>query len=69
MYPVVEMEYQRREEGYAALGGYFDGENDLDALFSYTQPVVMTYYPDVGVAGGAQTDCRHAGRRSHSRRV
>lgn len=46
VYPVVEMEYQRREEGYAALGGYFDGENDLDALFSYTQPVVMTYYPD-----------------------
>ncbi len=53
MYPVVEMEYQRREEGYAALGAYFDGENDLDALFSYTQPVVMTYYPDVGAAFGS----------------
>lgn len=47
MYPVVVMPYQRREEGYAALGSFFDGANADGTRFSYTQPVVMTYRADV----------------------
>ncbi|GIL69281.1 hypothetical protein Vretimale_12602 [Volvox reticuliferus] len=46
VFPVVEMEYQRREEGYAALGSYIDGKNSEGICFAYTQPVVMSYYPD-----------------------
>lgn len=47
MFPVVEMDYGRREEGYAALGSYFDGSNDAGDKFAYSQPVVMEYHPDV----------------------
>jgi hypothetical protein len=36
-YPVVEMPYQRREEGYAALGGYIDGDNSDQTKFAYSQ--------------------------------
>lgn len=43
MYPVVEREYQKREEGYAALGGYLDGDNATGTKFNFTQPVVMSY--------------------------
>ncbi|GLC46042.1 hypothetical protein PLESTB_001024600 [Pleodorina starrii] len=46
VFPVVEMEYQRREEGYATLGGYIDGKNSQGVSFAYTQPVVMCYHPD-----------------------
>eukprot|EP00195_Chlamydomonas_chlamydogama_P015575 CAMPEP_0202901682 /NCGR_PEP_ID=MMETSP1392-20130828/14398_1 /ASSEMBLY_ACC=CAM_ASM_000868 /TAXON_ID=225041 /ORGANISM="Chlamydomonas chlamydogama, Strain SAG 11-48b" /LENGTH=190 /DNA_ID=CAMNT_0049588285 /DNA_START=287 /DNA_END=859 /DNA_ORIENTATION=+ len=45
VYPVVEMEYARREEGYAALGEYIDGVNAARTRFSYTQPVIMRYEP------------------------
>ncbi len=27
VYPVVEMEYEQRQEGYAALGSFIDGDN------------------------------------------
>ncbi len=53
VFPVVEMEYQRREEGYASLGGYIDGKNSQGARFAYTQPVVMCYNPDVSHAAAA----------------
>lgn len=47
VFPVVEMEYERREEGYASLGSYIDGRNSQGVCFAYSQPVVMCYYPDV----------------------
>ncbi|KXZ50839.1 hypothetical protein GPECTOR_15g525 [Gonium pectorale] len=40
------MDYQRREEGYASLGGYIDGGNASGARFAYSQPVVMCYTPE-----------------------
>ncbi|KAG2429512.1 hypothetical protein HXX76_010747 [Chlamydomonas incerta] len=46
VFPVVEMDYARREEGYAALGAYFDGANGAAERFAYSQPVVMEYLPD-----------------------
>ncbi|GIL60879.1 hypothetical protein Vafri_15714 [Volvox africanus] len=46
VFPVVEMDYQRREEGYAILGSYIDGRNSENICYAYTQPVVMCYYPD-----------------------
>lgn len=49
VYPVVEMDYSRREEGYLALGGYQDGANSSSSRFGHTQPVVMSYHPDVSV--------------------
>lgn len=46
VYPVVEIDYTRREEGYLALGGYIDGDNQTGTAFNYTQPVVMRYEPE-----------------------
>jgi hypothetical protein len=43
VYPVVEVQYQRRDEGYLALGTYFDGQNAAGVKFQETQPVVMRY--------------------------
>jgi len=43
VYPVVEMQYEQRQEGYAALGSYIDGDNADGAGFAYTQPVCMIY--------------------------
>jgi hypothetical protein len=50
VYPVVEMDYQRREEGYLALGSYQDGANSSSSRYGHTQPVVMCYHPDVSVS-------------------
>jgi hypothetical protein len=47
VFPVVECDYQRREEGYLALGSYPDGANSSSSRFGHTQPVVMSYHPDV----------------------
>jgi hypothetical protein len=47
VYPVVEMDYQRREEGYLALGSYQGGGNSSKSRYGHTQPVVMCYHPDV----------------------
>lgn len=47
VYPVVEMDYQRREEGYLALGSYQDGANSSSSWYGHTQPVVMCYHPSV----------------------
>ena len=49
VYPVVEMDYQRREEGYLALGSYQDGANSSSSRHGHTQPVVMCYHPDVSL--------------------
>lgn len=39
-------QYERREEGYAALGAFIDGDNADGVRFNYTQPVTMVYSPD-----------------------
>ncbi|MEW5298120.1 MAG: hypothetical protein WDW38_001143 [Sanguina aurantia] len=46
IYPIVEMNYERRGDGYASLGSYFDGQNSGLVKFAYTQPVFMRYEPD-----------------------
>jgi hypothetical protein len=51
VYPVVEMDYQRREEGYLALGSYQGGGNSIKSRYGHTQPVVMCYQPDVSGVG------------------
>ena len=59
VYPGVEMQYERREVGYATLGSYIDGDNGdagsgvAGVRFCYTQPVVMLYSPPVRLHGGA----------------
>lgn len=40
-------QYERRDEGFLALGSYFDGANEEGLLLTESQPLVMTYYPDV----------------------
>jgi hypothetical protein len=47
VYPVVSMDYDRREEGYLALGNYLDGENAEGTKYEATQPVIMCYEPNV----------------------
>lgn len=37
------MEYQRRDEGFLALGAYMDGKNEEGAAMAQTQPVIMRY--------------------------
>lgn len=57
VFPVVECDYQRREQGYLALGSYQDGANSSSSRFGHTQPVVMSYHPNVSrSAGGHHTD-------------
>ena len=47
-YPVAEVEYSRRDEGFLALGEYMSGANAAGSRFLETQPIVMGYYPEVG---------------------
>jgi hypothetical protein len=47
VYPIVEMDYTRREEGYLTLGQYFDGANADKARLGFTAPVIMRYPPQV----------------------
>lgn len=42
-YPVVEMQYQRRDDGFLGLGSYFDGGNTDRIMMKETQPVIMRY--------------------------
>lgn len=56
VFPVVECDYQRREEGYLALGSYQDGDNSSRSRFGHTQPVVMSYHPGVSRSSGPHTD-------------
>ena len=43
---VIRTEYDRRDEGFDALGGYMDGRNEAEARLPAPQPVIMTYFPD-----------------------
>jgi hypothetical protein len=47
VYSIIEMDYERREEGYLNLGQYFDGGNAAKTWYRMTAPVVMRYYPGV----------------------
>jgi len=47
---VVRTAYQRRDEGFDALGSYLDGDNEAGARIPAPQPVIMTYPP-----GGAKS--------------
>ncbi|KAF6266823.1 regulatory factor, effector binding domain-containing protein [Scenedesmus sp. NREL 46B-D3] len=38
-YPVVELEYERREMAYLALGDYQSGSNASSSKFGFTQPM------------------------------
>lgn len=42
-YRVVEMQYQRRDDGFLGLGSYFDGRNSEKLLLKETQPIIMRY--------------------------
>jgi hypothetical protein len=47
-YPVIRVPYQRRDEGYSALGSFMEGANSGQVVFTESQPVVMRYEPQVG---------------------
>ena len=49
-YTVVRMAYERRDEGYIGLGAYFDGANSAGVRLRESQPVVMRFSPQVGLA-------------------
>ena len=50
VFPVVEMSYEQRQQGYAALGAYIDGDNVEGTRYKNTQPVVMAYAPGVSLS-------------------
>jgi hypothetical protein len=56
VYPIVEMDYSRREEGYLTLGQYFDGANAAKARLGFTAPIIMRYQPQASdvVEGGRE---------------
>lgn len=37
--------YERRDEGFLALGSYMEGRNSESARMNLTQPIVMRYEP------------------------
>jgi len=45
VYPFVTMPYERRDEGYLALGSYMEGRNADSAKMNLTQPIMMRYEP------------------------
>ena len=45
VYPFVTTPYQRRDEGYLALGSYMEGRNADSAKMNLTQPIMMRYEP------------------------
>jgi hypothetical protein len=42
-YKMVRTEYERREEGFLALGSYFDGSNSAGLRLNETQPIIMRH--------------------------
>ena len=40
---MVRMEYERRDEGFLALGSYFDGSNSAGLQLNETQPIIMRH--------------------------
>lgn len=51
VYPTVSLDYSHRGDAYLALGSYADGANEAGCRFGFTQPVVMSYWPDVRATG------------------
>lgn len=49
VYPFVTTPYQRRDEGYLALGSYMEGHNADSAKMNLTQPIMMRYEPATGL--------------------
>ena len=45
VYPFVTTPYERRDEGYIALGSYMEGENAESVKMNMTQPIMMRYEP------------------------
>lgn len=45
VYPYISTPYERRDEGFLALGAYMDGHNSESVRMNSTQPVVMRYEP------------------------
>ena len=45
VYPYISTPYERRDEGYLALGAYMDGQNSDAVKMNSTQPIVMRYEP------------------------
>ncbi len=46
-YTVAQVLYNRRDEGFLALGEYLSGCNATGSRMQETQPIVMCYHPDV----------------------
>ncbi|KAL0029442.1 hypothetical protein WJX77_008596 [Trebouxia sp. C0004] len=49
VYPFVTTRYERRDEGYLALGSYMEGHNADSAKMNLTQPIMMRYEPATGL--------------------
>lgn len=49
VYPFVTTPYERRDEGYLALGSYMEGRNADSAKMNLTQPIMMRYEPATGL--------------------
>ncbi|DBA82532.1 TPA: hypothetical protein ACH3X2_000752 [Trebouxia sp. C0005] len=49
VYPFVTTPYERRDEGYLALGSYMEGRNADSAKMNLTQPIMMRYEPVTGL--------------------
>ena len=45
VYPFATTPYERRDEGFLALGSYMEGCNSESARMNLTQPIVMRYEP------------------------
>ena len=45
VYPFATTPYERRDEGFLALGSYMEGQNSESAKMTVTQPIVMRYEP------------------------
>jgi hypothetical protein len=67
VYPVVEMAYVQRQEGYAALGSFIDGDNAERVRFAYTQPVTMCYPQgaNVSAAESGRAACPFGHKPAH----
>ncbi|KAL3160470.1 hypothetical protein ABBQ32_010787 [Trebouxia sp. C0010 RCD-2024] len=49
VYPFATTPYERRDEGFLALGSYMEGRNSESARMNLTQPIVMRYEPATGL--------------------
>ena len=56
VYPFVTTPYERRDEGFLALGSYMEGHNSEAARMNLTQPIVMRY-ESATVSSSLQSRC------------